>query len=75
MKWHKSFEEQGKECESAGNRFIIEAPYLPLSVIACVPFKTYCHSRACRDIRTGNIVDINAPAYALSGNCCHVHSV
>ena len=46
LKWHRSFSEQERECESDGNRFTV-----PLRVIVCVPFKTYCHPEACRDMR------------------------
>jgi len=66
MKWRKSFREQGVECRQAGNQFLVEVPaargffkpkpgfaaVIPAcSVIVCVPFKTYCHSAACREMR------------------------
>lgn len=47
MKWKKSFIKQGVECRKTGNRFIVNAPYAKSEVVVCLPFKTYCHSRAC----------------------------
>jgi len=75
MKWVKSFEAQGQLCAKSGNRFIIKAPYLSGKCIVCVPFKTFCHSKACRNKRANPKanIPINAPAYELSGKCCHVH--
>ena len=50
MKWHRVFRDQGRECEKTGNRFAIACPvpYFPgHNVIVCIPYKTYCHSKAC----------------------------
>ena len=55
MKWFKSYRRQGMECRRAGDRFEVKHPMLfgsyPYSIIVCVPFKTYCHSKACFEIR------------------------
>jgi len=52
MKWYKSFSEQMRYCIKSGNSFVIEKnPCSSNSVIVCVPFKTYCHSKACLDKR------------------------
>lgn len=51
MKWHKSFQAQGVECRKAGNQFVIRFPGYTRVGIVCVPFKTYCHSKACFDMR------------------------
>jgi len=61
MKWHESFRDQSMECKKTGNRFLIEVPdargfYVSVpacAVIVCVQFKTYCHSKACREMRIG----------------------
>lgn len=59
MKWHKSYQKQGVECRKSGNSFVVEVPdargfyvFVPAcAVIVCIPFKTYCHSKACREMR------------------------
>lgn len=53
MEWHKSFEKQAKECDRAGKRWPILAPYSREAVIVCVQRRTYCHSKACKDVRHG----------------------
>ena len=55
MKWHKSYREQGQECKKTGNRFIISWPWYDQDIVVCVPFKTYCHSKACVEKR--NLLD------------------
>ena len=51
MKWVKSFREQGQICEAADNRFLVRAPSYKGEIVVCVPFKTFCHSEACREKR------------------------
>ena len=54
MKWHKSYQKQGAECKKKGNRFTIQYPGIDQAehyITICVPFKTYCHSAACKDVR------------------------
>lgn len=48
MRWFKSFHAQVQECKKTGNRFII---YSPNPVIVCVHFRTYCHNKACFEMR------------------------
>ena len=50
MKWYRSFQKQGVECRKAGNQFKISFPHYSNDLIICVPFKTYCHSAACREV-------------------------
>ena len=62
MNWFKSFQKQGIECRKTGNQFEISSGYAPdnrFNVIVCVPFKTYCHSKACGDIRQAEGVSMN----------------
>jgi len=56
MKWFKSYRRQGMECRETGNQFLVVQPGIftkdpKKDVIVCVPFKTYCHSKACFEIR------------------------
>lgn len=55
MEWVKSYQKQVVECRNTGNQFMVNYPN-PFSgkavdIIVCVPFKTYCHSRACVEKR------------------------
>lgn len=56
IEWHRSFFDQVKECLKTGNRFAIDYPNgiynkTPMGLIACVPFKSYCHSKGCFEMR------------------------
>jgi hypothetical protein len=58
MKWYKSFQKQSQECHKTGNRFTMKLPqYIPdkintgYDIIVCIPFQTFCHSKACFEMR------------------------
>ena len=51
MDWYKSYQRQGIECRKTGNQFNVKYPWHDQDIIICVPFKTYCHSKACFEKR------------------------
>ena len=70
MKWYNSYQKQGAECKKTGNRFTIKYPWTDAigcdqNVIVCVPFKTYCHSAACKEVRIQP--DIEADVCSVCG--------
>ena len=58
MEWKKSFRAQVQECKKSGNRFVLKTPqWIPdkiwtgYDIIVCVPFCTFCHNKACFEMR------------------------
>jgi len=53
MKKYIGYRKQSIECDKNGNRFLVKAPYSSQEILVCVKHKTYCHSKACLEERTG----------------------
>ena len=57
---YKPFSKQMMECRDSGNLFIIHDAHTAkgeVDVIVCVKHKTYCHSKACIEERTGGEIN------------------
>ncbi len=57
MEWFTSFRDQMIECTNTGNSFILY--WYDDEIIVCVPFKTWCQSKACRRRRIDGISKSN----------------
>ena len=73
MKWHKSYQKQGAESKRTGNRFTVRYPWpgrdpwLDIDITICVPFKTYCHSSACKEVRLQSALKADAEGRCICG--------
>lgn len=51
---YKSYREQGIECSQNGNRIEIPCYWCNHSILVCIKYKTYCHSKVCLKDRLEN---------------------